>query len=133
MMTPTLATSKNVWSQPKHIGYVALFNILGQQNSNFDDNQAPSWAMAIKRCRCVEWCSHLITPQIEKKIVEIVDASLTINIVLGVNYKFVGPQNSPTFHEHVIQGHHTIMGEKPPTFIHLSTHLRGNYLLTWII
>jgi hypothetical protein len=72
----------------------------------------------------------LITPQIEIFFVEIVDASFAINIVLGINYKFVGPQNSPTLHEHVIQSHHTIIGETPPTFIHLSTHVRRNYLLT---
>jgi len=48
--------------------------------------------------------------------------SLTTNIMLGIE-----PQNGPTFF-YVAQGPHTILGEAQPTFIHLSTLTKGNYL-----
>jgi len=37
-----------------------------------------------------------------KQIVEPIDASLTINIVLILSYKYVGPQNGPTLQKHLI-------------------------------
>jgi hypothetical protein len=37
-----------------------------------------------------------------KQIVEPTNASLTINIVLILNYKYVGPQNGPTLQKHAI-------------------------------
>jgi hypothetical protein len=56
------------------------------------------------------------TPHIKKQIVEHVVASRATNIVLGANYRFVKPQNDPTFHEHVIQGLHVAMGMVLPIF-----------------
>jgi hypothetical protein len=38
----------------------------------------------------------------KKQTVELVVASLTTNIMLGIKYSFVKTQNGPTPHEHVI-------------------------------
>jgi len=49
------------------------------------------------------------TPHINKKITKLIVASITISNVLGENCEFVEAQNSPTFHEHVIQGLHVVL------------------------
>jgi hypothetical protein len=66
------------------------------------------------------------TPYTKKKRVEL--TFFTINIVFGANFKFVEPQNDPTFGEHVGQGPHIVTGKVLPIFIHLFTLGIGNYL-----
>ncbi len=44
------------------------------------------------------------------------------------NCRSVGPQNGPTFHEHVVQGLHVALGMVLPILAHLSTHVIRNYL-----
>ncbi len=60
------------------------------------------------------------TPHIDKHNVELVTSHI-VNVVLKINYKFIKPQNGPTFHEYVIQGPYVISNEALCTFIHLST------------
>ncbi len=62
-----------------------------------------------------------------KKIVKLIIASPTTNIVFKANYMFVKPQNGPTFYEHASQGFHIVMGETQSSFIHLPTSIGGNY------
>jgi hypothetical protein len=67
------------------------------------------------------------TPYTEKQNVELAIASLTINIVFKINYKFVGPQNGLTSLEHMKQGFHFLLGKLLSIFIHLSTLVIGNH------
>jgi hypothetical protein len=40
-MAPIVTTLKNVQTQSKHINYVTLANLVGQQNPNLIDNYNP--------------------------------------------------------------------------------------------
>jgi len=46
--------------------------------------------------------------------------------MLGMNYRSIGPQNGPTFHEHVAKGFHIFVVEAPFAFVHPSTLTKGN-------
>jgi hypothetical protein len=59
------------------------------------------------------------TPHIKKQTIEPIITSLATDIVLGINYRFVKPQNGPTFHEHVEKGLHVVMARHCP---HSSIH-----------
>jgi len=67
------------------------------------------------------------TPHIVKHIIEHVVASSIMNIVSKTNYRFIEPQNGPTINEHATQGLHVIIGKTQPTFVHLATHVKGNF------
>ncbi len=58
-------------------------------------------------------------PHINKQTIKPIITSLATNIVLGINYRFVKPQNGPTFHEHVGKGLHVVMTKHCP---HSSIH-----------
>ncbi len=60
------------------------------------------------------------TPHIEKQTTELVVASHATNIVLGANYRSIGPQNGPTSLEHGVQGPHVVLGLVLHIFAHLS-------------
>jgi hypothetical protein len=68
------------------------------------------------------------TPHTKKQIVEHVVASHATNIVPRANYRSIGPQNDPTFHEHVIQGLHVALGMVLLILAHLSTPIIRNYI-----
>jgi hypothetical protein len=70
------------------------------------------------------------TSHIVKDIVEPIVASPTTIIMSRANYKSIGPQNDPTFHEHATQGFHTILNEAQPTLVHLATTIGNNFLPT---
>jgi hypothetical protein len=73
------------------------------------------------------------TSHIVKYIIEPIVASPTTIIMSRTNYKSIGPQNDPTFHEHAKQGFHTILNEAQPTFVHLATPIGKNFLVTTLI
>jgi hypothetical protein len=68
------------------------------------------------------------TPHTKKQTIELVIASHATSIVLGVNCRFVGPQNGPTFHEHAVQSPYVAMGVVLHVLAHLSKHVIRNYL-----
>jgi len=65
------------------------------------------------------------TKYIKKQIIEPTIASSTTNILPKANYKFIVPQNDPTFLEYVVLGLHIILGETLPRFVYLSTLVVG--------
>jgi len=67
-------------------------------------------------------------PYTKKQTTKPIVASLATNIAFGTNYMFIGSQNDPFFHEHVVQGPHIVQGKILPIFIHLSTPITRNYL-----
>jgi hypothetical protein len=70
------------------------------------------------------------TQYVEKQIVELVIASLTVNTMFGANYKSHKHQNGPIFHERATQNFHVSWGEAPLTFVHLSILTKGYHLPT---
>jgi hypothetical protein len=42
------------------------------------------------------------TPHTMKHIIELVVVSPNTNIMYEMNYRFIKPQNGPTFHEHIV-------------------------------
>jgi len=60
------------------------------------------------------------TSHTEKQTIEPIITSPTTNIV--------GPQNGLTFHEHVTQCPHIILGEAQFAFVHSTTPIGRNYL-----
>jgi len=68
------------------------------------------------------------TAHTKKQTTEFVIASHATSIVLGANYRFVGPQNGPSLHEHVVQSPYATLGVVLNVFTHLSTHVIRNYL-----
>jgi hypothetical protein len=64
------------------------------------------------------------TPHTEKQTDKPAVASHATNTMPRANYKYVGFQNDPTFHEHAIQGLHVALG----ILAHLFTPIIKNYL-----
>jgi hypothetical protein len=73
------------------------------------------------------------TPHTNKQIIEYKVTSSTTNIGHGANYSYLGPRNGPTPHEHVVYGHHIVMGKAQPTHIHLSTLVGMSCLPIWTV
>ncbi len=46
--------------------------------------------------------------------------------MLEANYRFVKPQNDSTFHEHIAQGLHVVMGKTQFVFVNSSTPIGEN-------
>jgi len=61
-------------------------------------------------------------------LIEPIVASLSTGVVHGTNYKYVKPPNGPIPCDHVIIDPHVVFDETPPTFIHHSIPIEGNYL-----
>jgi hypothetical protein len=61
-------------------------------------------------------------PYIEKQTIEFEVASFATTIVSGTNYVWIGSQDDPILHEHVVQGCHVVHVEVLLVFVHLSTH-----------
>jgi hypothetical protein len=67
------------------------------------------------------------TPNNKKRTIELEVTSLTTHIMPRANYRFIEPQNGPTFHEYFAQNLHVSLGKVPPAFIHPSTcHVSHN-------
>jgi hypothetical protein len=61
------------------------------------------------------------TPNNKKWTIEHKVASFATHIMPKENYRFIKPQNGPTFNEHVAQSLHVSLGKAPLAFIHMST------------
>jgi hypothetical protein len=68
------------------------------------------------------------TPHIKKQTIEFVVKSLATSTLTKTNYRSIGPHNGSIFHAHTIQGPYIVLSKTPPTFVHYSTPLGGNYL-----
>lgn len=134
MKLPTLVTSKNARSYPKHINIVT-FKFNGFKNSKLHQYPSPimgngyKWGVGALND---EWIRSYTIHQ--KKFSEHIVASPNINTMSKIKYKSIKPENDTAFYEHVIQGLHVVLGKTLPTFICLSTPIRSNHLpilTTW--